>query len=97
VGTWERLTQRGLMVRGARSLRDLPEQPETSDRLPMRYRYLAAEAYQDGDLSEGRLARFLRSSRVEARRSMAEMGYSREVSDDGDVSHAELDLCTPIV
>lgn len=96
VGTWERLTQRGFKVREAQALLDLPEPPETADRLPMRYRYLAAEAYSDGDLSEGQLARFLRSSRVGARRTVAQLGHSRDVSDDGDVSHEELDLSTPI-
>jgi len=96
-GTWERLTQRGFEVREARALLELPEQPETPEMLPMRDRYLAAEAYLAGELSEGQLARFLRSSRVEARRTVARLGHSRDVSEDGDVSHEELDLSTPIV
>ena len=95
-GTWERLTQRGFKVREAQALLGLPEQPETPDLLPTRYRYLAAEAYLAGDLSEGQLARFVRMDRVAARRMVARLGSSQEVSDEGQVGREPLDLSTPI-
>jgi Zn-dependent peptidase ImmA (M78 family)/transcriptional regulator with XRE-family HTH domain len=84
VGTWDRLQQRGLQVREARPLPDLPERAGIGDILPPRYRLLAVEAFRTGALSEGQLARFLRGDRVEARRmadALAE-GADADAADD---------------
>lgn len=89
-GTWDRLKQQGFKVGEAREILELPERDETDRLLPTRYLYLAAEAHEEGDLSEGQLARFLRKDRVEARRLMAKL------SRRSDVSSENLDLASPI-
>ena len=67
-GTWERLRDRGFKVREAQEQLGLPPIPEQSQLLPLRYQYLAVEAFEEGKLSEGMLAKFLRVDRLEARR-----------------------------
>lgn len=95
-GTWERLRQQGFRVGEARELLDLPERRSTDRLLPTRYLYLAAEAFRDGDPSEGQLARFLRTHRVEARRSVSALSHRTEIAEEGEVGSESLDLAAPI-
>jgi Zn-dependent peptidase ImmA (M78 family)/transcriptional regulator with XRE-family HTH domain len=96
VGTWDRLEQQGFKVREAQSLLGLPPQLETDEELPTRYRYLVAEAYLKGELSEGQLARFLRTDRVGARRMLDTLGVNADVSQEGEVAREAVDLSVPI-
>jgi Zn-dependent peptidase ImmA (M78 family)/transcriptional regulator with XRE-family HTH domain len=66
-GTWERLRLQGFRVREAQRLLALPERPAYDDLLPLRYRQLAVELFEAGDISEGQFAKFLRIDRVSAR------------------------------
>ena len=70
----------------------LAERQITDHVLPMRYLYLATEAYQRADLSEGQFARFLRMDRLEARRIAHELASREVVSDEGTVHTLLLDL-----
>lgn len=92
VGTWDRLKQGGFKVREAQALLGLPAHAEDESMLPVRYLYLAAEAYQRGDLSEGQLARFLRVDRLEARRIATELASRPTVDDEGALGTLPLDL-----
>jgi Zn-dependent peptidase ImmA (M78 family)/transcriptional regulator with XRE-family HTH domain len=92
LGTWDRLKQAKFRVREAQAILQLPERPVADHLLPMRYLYLAAEAYQQADLSEGQFARFLRMDRLEARRLADELASRKEVSDEGTVQTLLLDL-----
>lgn len=83
-GTWDRLQERGLKVREARALLELPEREGFVEMLPPRYRLLAVEAFRTGALSEGQLARFLRVDRVEARRVVEVHSGAGEGSDPDD-------------
>ncbi|MCA9995286.1 MAG: ImmA/IrrE family metallo-endopeptidase [Anaerolineales bacterium] len=67
-GTWERLRERGIKVREAQQQLGLAPIPEQSQLLPLRYQYLAVEAFEQEAISEGLLAKFLRVDRLEARR-----------------------------
>ncbi len=67
-GTWDKLKDRGFKVREAYRQIGLEPVPEKSDATPARYRFLAIEAFENDKLSEGQLARFLRTDRLEARR-----------------------------
>lgn len=67
-GTWERLRERGIKVREAQRQLGLSPIPEQGQLLPLRYQYLAVEAFEQQEISEGLLARFLRVDRLEARR-----------------------------
>jgi Zn-dependent peptidase ImmA (M78 family)/transcriptional regulator with XRE-family HTH domain len=96
VGTWERLHQAGFKVREAQSLLGLAERPVSDHLLPLRYMYLAAEAYDRGELSEGQFARYLRVDRIEARRLAAELANRPVVSDTGEVTSLSLNLGEPL-
>ncbi len=91
-GTWDRLKQAGFKVREAQALLQLRPRPSADQKFPRRYLYLAIEAYERADLSEGQLARFLRADRIEARRLASELANDTVVSDDGTVGVLPLDL-----
>lgn len=63
--TWSHLQHSDLTFQGGRA-----GEPRSShdDIVPLRYLFLAVEAFEQGDLSEGQLTRLLRVGRVEARR-----------------------------
>jgi Zn-dependent peptidase ImmA (M78 family)/DNA-binding XRE family transcriptional regulator len=67
VGTWERLRAEGFRVQQAQKLLGIDANPPLKELLPQRYVSLAVEAFRKGYLSEGQLARFLRTDRVAAR------------------------------
>ena len=67
-GTWDKLKERGFKVRDAQRQLGLKAIPGKEDKLPMRYEYLALDAFNEGLISEGQLARFLDVDRLEARR-----------------------------
>lgn len=67
LGTWDKVRDAGLRVDEARGLLRLSTPQVSEDLLPPRYVFLAVGAYQDGRLSEGQLARYLRVDRLEAR------------------------------
>jgi Zn-dependent peptidase ImmA (M78 family) len=95
-GTWEglRLRRQGLRLGDAWSFLGLREHPVDDERLPSRYRYLAAEAWQRGELSEGQLASFLRVDRVTARQVVQGLGVTPGArARDGD---GGLDLFAPL-
>jgi Zn-dependent peptidase ImmA (M78 family) len=92
VGTWDRLKEAGFKVREAQALLQLPEHREDEPMLPLRYRYLAVEAYLKGTLSEGQLARFLRVDRLEARRLVDELATRTVVDEEGAIETLPLDL-----
>ena len=91
-GTWERLQEAGFKVREAQALLQLPQHRASDQLVPTRYLYLAAEAFERDDLSEGQFARFLRVDRVEARRLAEELSAGMVLSDEGTVGTLSLDL-----
>lgn len=91
-GTWDRLRDSGFKVREAQTILGLQPHPQADHPLPPRYRYLAAEVYQRGDLTEGQLARFLRTDRVEARRLVQELTHHPDVSEEGKITMISINL-----
>jgi Zn-dependent peptidase ImmA (M78 family)/DNA-binding XRE family transcriptional regulator len=67
-GTWDRLRDRGLKVRKVQQELGLEEIDQRADILPIHYQHLAIEALEQGLITEGRFADFLRVDRLEARR-----------------------------
>ena len=92
LGTWDRLQDRGFRVREAQAILQLPQHRVSDSTLPTRYLYLAAEAFERGDLSEGQYARFLRVDRLEARQLAEELAASHHLSDQGETGIVPLDL-----
>lgn len=84
-GWWQGLRERGFRVEEARGLVGLPAHPSDTELLPLRYRYLAAEAFLEGDLTEGQLARLLRLDRLAARDLVHRLAASSDVDREGQV------------
>jgi len=101
-GTRDHLKESGFQVRKASLMLDLPSNPETKDRFPQRYVFLAVSAFEQAKISEGQLARFLRCDPVTARSVVADILTSQEVSADGEVQFRQpvdfrLSLLTDVV
>jgi Zn-dependent peptidase ImmA (M78 family)/DNA-binding XRE family transcriptional regulator len=66
-GTWERLKDEGFKVQHAQALLGIDVTSAPVELLPERYVDLAISAFQAGQISEGQLAKYLRSTRLAAR------------------------------
>jgi len=96
-GWWDDLLARGLRVDQARKVVGIPSRTREVSVMPRRIRYLAVEAFLEGVLSEGQLARLLRVDRGTARMIVAELSASAEVDADGDAHEYTWDLSLPDV
>ena len=91
-GTWELLRDRGCKVREAQEHLDLPPHPGDDQLLPRHYEFLAARAYEAEKLTEGQLARFLRTDRVSARITLQKLNHAVHLLDGGEVTSLPLEL-----
>lgn len=91
-GTWAKLEAQGLEVRRAQQLLNIDVSVPVKDKLPRRYQRLAVMAYEKGELSEGQLARYLRTDRVSARLLVEEMTQDFSTEREGNYEDIELDL-----
>jgi Zn-dependent peptidase ImmA (M78 family) len=84
-GTWDTLAEQGFKPETAkRNLQLEPRQVSDWEPYPARYKYLAALAFRKGELSEGELAKYLRTDRVSARRIVRDcMDRSDDIQADG--------------
>ena len=80
-GIWDRLKERGFKVGEARKQLGLGDIAAQEDKLPIGYQKLAVEAYHREELSEGQLAQFLQTDRLEARK------IASEASQDDTIDH----------
>lgn len=67
-GTWDNLREGGFKVREAQRELGLAPIPARESMLPVRYQFLALDAFDRGLIGEGRLAHFLDVDLLEARR-----------------------------
>ena len=91
-GTWQRLSAEGFRVREAQRLPGVETEPPPGDLLPQRYKFLTVEAFRKELLSEGLLARYLRTDRVSARSVVEDLARDIHHEDGGDFTQLELDL-----
>ena len=82
-GTWDMLREERVKVRSAE--RELGFVPESSDEpsFPERYRLLAVQAYESGELTEKELANYLLCDVYEARRAVADATRCAELDAEG--------------
>jgi len=84
-GTWYRLKNEDFQVRKAQGILGIQSKIGTSQyELPYRYRALAVQAYNSEEISEGQLARLLRTDRVRAREIVEKFISRYTISDDGE-------------
>lgn len=91
-GVWQSLKEAGMAPQTAATLLALPSHPHTDQPYPERYKYLAVRAFEEGRISQGQLARFLRCDPVEAREIVAKCLTSIQVEDDGEEHALKLDF-----
>jgi Zn-dependent peptidase ImmA (M78 family)/DNA-binding XRE family transcriptional regulator len=91
-GMWQSLKEAGMAPQAAATLLALPRRPQTNKPYPDRYMYLAVHAFEEGLISQGQLARFLRCDPVEARDIVAKCLTSVQVEDDGEEHALKLDF-----
>ncbi len=92
-GTWDRLRQEGFRVREAQQLLGLETVSTDDEPFSARYVALAVEAWQQEHLSEGQLARILRTDRLGARDRIQRLAPSASDGDRGDL----IDFAAPIL
>ena len=96
-GTWERLRDRGFEVREAQRQLGLVS-PQIQDRsMPARYEFLAVRAFEAGELSEGELARYLRTDRVSARQTIQRLTNAVFLLDEGGLASLPIDMSSDIL
>ncbi len=66
-GTWDSLAEEGFKPRQAQQILGIDANPPLQNELPPRFVSLAVSAYENEELSEGQLAKLLRTDRVTAR------------------------------
>ena len=89
--TWDRLANAGFRVGEARQLLELASNPPDTEMLPLRFRYLAVDAWSRGEISEGQLARLLRVDRTSARELIARLSHGVGLDEEGAPSVVEVD------
>jgi Zn-dependent peptidase ImmA (M78 family)/DNA-binding XRE family transcriptional regulator len=91
-GTWERLSAEGFKVLHAQKLLEIDANPPLRELMPPRYVGLAVEAFRKGFLSEGQLARFLRTDRVSARLQVELLEHEIHMENGGQFTPIAPDL-----
>jgi Zn-dependent peptidase ImmA (M78 family)/DNA-binding XRE family transcriptional regulator len=95
-GVWDRLKAEGFKPQNAQHLLGIDANPPVTETLPQRYVALAVEAYRRGELSEGQLARYLRTDRVAARVQVERTQRQIYSEQDEFAELSDLDLATPL-
>ncbi|MEZ5943967.1 MAG: XRE family transcriptional regulator [Planctomycetaceae bacterium] len=90
-GVRDHLKESRFEVRRAVQMLNLQQHPVTDDRFPDRYVFLAVQAFDQGELTEGELASLLRCDRVSARETVNKYLTTTEVSDDGEVRSVQME------
>jgi len=91
-GTWQSLKESGLAPQTAATLLDLPLHHEADRPFPDRYLYLAVQSYEQGEISQGQLARFLRCDPVSARELVSECLTNLQVDDTGEQRNLQFEF-----
>lgn len=89
-GGWDMLVEQGFQPRKAAKELGLNDRSREVRAYPERYRFLAIQAYQLGEISEGQLGKFLRCDPVTARERVAECLSRSYVDEEGATQQGTL-------
>lgn len=92
-GIWQKLNERGLRVESVQQQLGLTYVPDYEDMLPLRYQRLALKAYHSAELSEGQLAKYLRTDRLLARTIVLDTKEQDRIH--AAIEHDVLELVAP--
>ena len=95
-GAWDRLRDRGFRVREAQEELGLIPHQYDANPLPVRYQLLAVRSYEEGNLTEGELARLLRTDRVSARDIVQRLTHPLHLLDEGEIASLTIDLASDV-
>jgi Zn-dependent peptidase ImmA (M78 family)/DNA-binding XRE family transcriptional regulator len=90
-GVRDHLKESRFEVRRAAEMLNLQQHPVADRRFPDRYIFLAVQAYDKGEISEGELCDLLRCDRVTAREIVERYLTTTDVSDEGEVRRIQLE------
>ena len=91
-GTWDRLRNRGFKVREAQQQLGLVQPAVVERAFPAQYEFLAVRAFVSDELSEGELARYLRTDRVSARRAVQRLTNEFILLEQGELASLPIDM-----
>jgi Zn-dependent peptidase ImmA (M78 family)/DNA-binding XRE family transcriptional regulator len=91
-GSWQYLKESKFAPRQAAELLGLQPLPTNDQPFPDRYKYLAVHAFEQEQISQGQLARYLRCDPVTARGIVEECLTGRLMDDDGKERAVQLDF-----
>ncbi len=94
--TWGNLIDSGFQVREAQKLLEIDSLAPDADLLPVRYRNLAVTAFLQGEITEGQLARFMRTDRASVRDVVKQLSHWVALDEEGTTSDAELGPFEPL-
>lgn len=92
-GSWDQISESRVQIgelKNAAGIESAGDE-DSIDRYPQRYKVLAVQAFVEGKITEGQLAKFLRCSRVEAR-EIVDICSGTKDDADGDVTFVPLTL-----
>jgi Zn-dependent peptidase ImmA (M78 family)/transcriptional regulator with XRE-family HTH domain len=95
--TWDKLEREGFKVRQAQQVLGIEANSPVKDSLPLRYKTLAVSAYNAEALTEGQLAKFLRTDRVRTRLIADEINHLAIAEKEGEFGNLQLDLAESLV
>ncbi len=90
-GIGDRLKESRFEVRRASTLLNLQQHPVMDRRYPDRFVFLAVQAFDRGELSEGELVSMLRCDRITARELVDEFLTTTDISENGDVRQVQIE------
>lgn len=96
-GTWDDLERKGFKVRQAQQLLAIEANPPLQHALPLRYKMLAISAYDQGEISEEQLSKYLRTDRVQARIIVDEIAHQLVAEKEGEFGDLQLDLAEAFI
>jgi Zn-dependent peptidase ImmA (M78 family)/DNA-binding XRE family transcriptional regulator len=85
-GTWDSIAAEGFKPRQAQQILGINANPPIEDELPQRFVSLAVSAYEKAEISEGQLAKLLRTDRVTARIIIDKMSLGYQEVDNNFMS-----------
>lgn len=91
-GSWQSLKESGSASKTAATRLALPSHSESNEPYPDRYMYLAVQAFEEGKISQGQLARFLRCDPMAAREIVARCLTAPHVEQNGEQRTLKLDF-----
>jgi Zn-dependent peptidase ImmA (M78 family)/DNA-binding XRE family transcriptional regulator len=91
-GTFEYIHNKGFRPQEAFSLLNLEPHPFSQDMFPLRYKYLATEAFYKEEISEDEYAHFLRTDLVYARHTFQKLSTQAIITASGEDTTIEVSL-----